>query len=355
MPVRDLPRFRFLCFGLGATGIYFGAKLLNKGHDVVFVDRPENVEKSREAGLELTLENGEAIHIHKINVVPTIEEALTQGPYEVGIFAVKGYDTDRVLKYLGKYQVALPAFICLQNGIGNEARLVHVFGPEKVIPGVMTTSIRKKGPGQAVVLHERGVGLSGRHTLISAILAVFNDAGITAKYYRNAANMKWSKLVLNLMTNASCAILKMTPHEIITDPDLRQVEIRAIQEALHVMKEQNFRLVNLPAYPLRWLSLLMREGVPAELRDPILARMVNTAWGDHMPLLVQDLHCDRFESEVDKINGEVVRHAIQSGIEVPVNQALHAILTRIVSGLEDPAVYDHNKQGYLAAILKDKF
>lgn len=352
MPNQDLPRFRFLCFGLGATGIYIGAKLLDKGHEVVFVDRPENVEKVTKAGLELALENGETIHIHKINVVATIEEALTQGPYEAALFAVKGYDTDRVLKYLGKYQVALPAFISLQNGIGNEARLVHVFGPEKVIPGVMTTSIRKKGPGSAVVLHERGVGLSGRHTLISAILAVFNQAGIQAKYYRNAANMKWSKLILNLMTNASCAILKMTPQEIISDPELRQVEIQAIQEALHVMKEQNFHLVNLPSYPLRWLALLMRDGVPAKLRDPILIRMVNSAWGNHMPLLVHDLRCDRFESEVERMNGEVIRHAIQSGIEVPVNQGLHAMLSRIVRGTEDPGKYDHNKEKYLATIFK---
>ncbi len=146
MPTRELPHFRFLCFGVGATGIYLGAKLLNQGHDVVFVDRPENVEKVANAGLELVLPNEEVIHIHRIDVVGTIEEALTKGPYEAAIFAVKGYDTDRVLKYLGKYQVALPAFICLQNGIGNEARLIHVFGPEKVIPGVMTTSVRRKGP-----------------------------------------------------------------------------------------------------------------------------------------------------------------------------------------------------------------
>lgn len=352
MPARDLPRFRFLCFGIGATGIYLGAKLLNQGHEVVFIDRPENVDKVSKAGLELALPDGETIYIHRIDVVATIEEALTKGPYEAAFLAVKGYDTDRVLKYLGKYQIALPAFICLQSGIGNEARLVHVFGPEKVIPGVMTTSVRHKGPGKAVVLHERGIGLSGQHTLISAILAVLNQTGINAKYYRNAANMKWSKLILNLMTNASCAILKMTPEEIINDPDLRQVEILAIQEALRVMREQNFHLVNLPSYPLRWLSLLMRDGVPAGLRDPILIRMVNAAWGNTMPLLVHDLRCDRFESEVEQLNGEVIRHAIQSGIEVPVNQALHAMLTRIVSGLEDPAIYDHNKEKYLATIFK---
>ena len=353
MARRELPRFRFLCFGVGATGIYLGAKLLEQGHEVVFVDRPENVEMLANSGLDLTLPSGEEIRIYRINVVATIEEALTQGPYEAAIFAVKGYDTDRVLKYLGQYQVAMPAFICLQNGIGNEARLVHVFGPEKVIPGVMTTSINRTAPGKAIVLHERGIGLSGQHTLISAILEVFRQAGINARYYRNAANMKWSKLILNLMTNASCAILQMTPAEIIADPELRKVEVLAIREGLQVMEEQNFRLVNLPAYPLRWLNLLVREGVPPALRDPILVRMVNNSWGDQMPLLARDLRPGRYESEVEKLNGAVVRHALQSGMEVPVNQALHAMLTRIVWGIDSPQKYDHNKELYLATIYKE--
>ena len=187
MAQRSLPKFRFLCFGVGAQGIYLGANLAGAGHDVVFVDKPENVSLLSQKGLELSNDRGD-IRIHRPTVVATIEEALTQGPYEAAIFAVKGYDTARVSRYMAPYQVALPAFICLQNGIGNEAHLVHVFGPEKVIPGVMTTSVRRVEAGRAVVLHERGIGLSGRHSLISAIMAVFNQARMNAHYIRNAAN-----------------------------------------------------------------------------------------------------------------------------------------------------------------------
>jgi len=351
MVKRMLPKFRFLCFGVGAQGIYLGANLQEAGHDVVFVDRPENVSLITQKGLELKNERGN-IRIHHPVVVATIEEALTQGPYEVAIFAVKGYDTARVSKYLAPYQVALPAFMCLQNGIGNEAHLVHVFGPEKVIPGVMTTAIRRVEPGKVVVLHERGIGLSGRHSLISAIMAVFNQAGMNTHYNRNAANMKWSKLLLNLMTNASVAILQMTPEEIIRDEELREIEVLAVREALAVMQAQNLRLVNLPEYPLKWLQYLVRAEVPASLRDPILIKMVSNSWGSDLPILAEDLLRGRPESEVEQLNGEVVRHALQSGMHAPVNQALHDTLNGIVQGTILPEQYYRNKRAYLATIQK---
>lgn len=351
MAKRSLPKFRFLCFGVGAQGIYLGANLQEAGHDVVFVDRPENVSLLTQKGLELKNDRGD-IRIHQPTVVATIEEALTQGPYEAAIFAVKGYDTARVSKYLASYQVALPAFICFQNGIGNEAHLVHVFGPEKVIPGVMTTSVRRTEQGKAVVLHERGIGLSGRHSLISAIMAVFNQAGMNANYIRNAANMKWSKLLLNLMTNASAAILQMTPEEIIHDAELREIEVEAVREALAVMQAQNLRLVNLPAYPLKWLQYLVRAEVPTSLRDPILIKMVSNSWGNDLPILAEDLISGKPQSEVEQLNGEVVRHALQSGMRAPVNQALYDMLNGIVHGAIPIDQYYRNKQAYLATIHK---
>lgn len=351
MVKRMLPKFRFLCFGVGAQGIYLGANLQEAGHDVVFVDRPENVSLITQKGLELKNGRGD-IRIHHPTVVATIEEALTKGPYEAAIFAVKGYDTARVSRYLAPYQVALPAFICLQNGIGNEAHLVHVFGPEKVIPGVMTTAVRRVAPGKAVVLHERGIGLSGRHSLISAIMAVFNQAGMNTHYNRNAANMKWSKLLLNLMTNASVAILQMTPEEIIRDEELREIEVLAVREALEVMQAQNLRLVNLPAYPLKWMQYLVRADVPVSLRDPILIKMVTNSWGGDLPILAEDVQNGRPESEVEQLNGEVVRHALQSGMRAPVNQALHDMLNGIVQGTLPAEQYFKNKRAYLATIQK---
>jgi len=184
------PKFRFLCFGVGAVGVYLGTSLVNSGHHVTFVDKPESAGLVRAKGLTVNLPN-ETLKIEEPDIVPTIEDALTHGPYDAAIFAVKSYDTDRVLKYLQPYQVALPAFICIQNGIGNEARLVDVLGPDKVIPAVMTTSIRKTAMGTVDVLHVRGIGMSGRHQLTTALINAFNHAGLKVKPYRDAASMTW--------------------------------------------------------------------------------------------------------------------------------------------------------------------
>ena len=343
------PKFRFLCFGVGAAGIYLGISLKKSGHHVTFVDRPESAELVREKGLQLTRGNT-LLTVENPDVVPTIEDALTHGPYDAAIFAVKSFDTDRVLKYLQPYQVALPVFICIQNGIGNEARLVDVFGPDKVIPAVMTTSVRRRAVGEAEVLHVRGIGMSGRHQLTAALMNAFNQAGLRVKRYRDPASMKWSKLLLNLMTNASAAILQMTPEEIIRDPELRQIEIQQLQEAIQVMETQHIRLVNLPGFPLRWVNLLMSNQIRSTVRDLVLTRMVIESLGDAMPLLAVDLQAGKQESEVANLNGAVLRHALQSDISVPINAAYYSLLLGIAGGKIKSESYSHNKSAFLSYV-----
>lgn len=349
MPVRSQAVYRFLCFGVGAVGIYLGASLAQQGHQVVFIDRPEHADLVKKKGLTLMTPQ-KVFHLSDPDIQPTIEGALTHGPFDAVIFAVKGYDTSRVLKYLRPYQVALPAFICIQNGIGNEAQLVELFGPEKVIPAVMTTSIRRIDSGVAEVLFFRGIGISGQHQLIPAIIGAMNQAGLHIHTYRDPASMKWSKLLLNLMTNASSAILKMTPEEIIRDPELRSIEIRQIQEALRVMRSQNLKVVNLPGYPLQWITLLMNDGLSEKIRDHLLSRMVVESWGSAMPLLSVDLQSGKTESEVQYLNGAVVRHGNQSGVPAPVNAALTNLLSGIANGRIDGRTFIRNKDAFLAYI-----
>lgn len=343
------PKFRFLCFGVGAMGTYLGGSLLNKGHHVAFIDRPKNAEKVRKNGLHLTFDN-QTYDIENPDVIPTIEEGLTHGPFDAAIFAVKGYDTDHVLKYLLPYQVALPPFICIQDGIGNEARLVNVLGPDKVIPAVITTTVRKTGLGRVTVLHERGIGMSGTHQLTAAIIDAFNQTGLRVRRYRDATSMKWSKLLFSLMTNASAAILQMTPEEIIQDPELRQIEIRQIQETLRVMESQHIRVVNLPGFPIRWLNMLMSENVSTKLRDYVLINMVVEQLGNVMPLLAEDLKNEKRDCEVSTLNSAVVRHALQSDISTPVNAALSHLLTGIVAGKINPQIYYKNKAAFVEFI-----
>ena len=343
------PKFRFLCFGVGAVGIYLGGSLLKIGHHVTFIDRPKNADEVREKGLHLTI-NNQVYDIGNPDVIPTIEEALTHGPFDAAIFAVKGYDTDHVVKYLLPYQVALPPFICIQDGIGNEARLVNVLGPDKVIPAVITTTIRKTGLGNATVIHEHGIGMSGSHQLTAAIIDAFNQTGMRVRRYRDATSMKWSKLLVSLVTNASAAILQMTPEEIIRDPELRQIEIRQIQETLKVMKSQHIRTVNLPGFPICWLNFLMQENMSPKLRDYVLINRVAEQLGSVMPLLAEDLKNEKKGCEVSTLNSAVVRHALQSDISTPVNAALSHLLTGIVTGKINPQIYYRNKAAFVEFI-----
>ncbi|MBN2046291.1 MAG: 2-dehydropantoate 2-reductase [Anaerolineaceae bacterium] len=341
-------KFRFLCFGVGAVGIYLGGSLHREGHDVVFVDRPENSDLVRERGLILHLEEGDVYHAEHPDVYPSIEEALQHGPFDAAIFAVKGYDTQRVLKYLRPYQVALPAFFSIQNGIGNEAQLVEVLGPDKVIPMVITSSIRKIGLGEIELRHKRGIGVGmTKHQLYPALVNSLRDANLGIRQYRFSASMKWSKLIINLITNATAAILQMTPAEIISDPELRDVEFEVLKEGLRVMDSRAVHLVTLPGFPLGWLRLLMLA-TPSRLFKIAFSKLVTENWGDELPLLAIDAKRGKTESEVETINGAIVHYGLQSGIPTPYNQIITDTLLKIVTGKIDPETFNHNKEAYLA-------
>jgi 2-dehydropantoate 2-reductase len=323
-------QLRFLCFGTGAIGTYIGGSLALAGHKVVFLDRPEYVQTLREDGLHLHLQD-ENFHYANPDVVPTIEDALTQGPFDLVIFAVKSFDTRKVLNYFSPYIVALPPFLCLQNGMENEGVLADMLGEEKIISGTVTSAITKLGVGQIVLERLRGMGVASGHVLAPTLVGVLDGAGLNARIYHSALSMKWSKLLTNLLANASSAILDMTPEEIFSRGDLFRLEVQQIREALAVMRAQNIPVVDLPGTPVRALSLSIRY-LPLKLSQPILLRAVGRGRGEKMPSFHIDLYSDSTQSEVEFLNGFVVRQGEKLGIPTPVNDLLTSILKKMMKG-----------------------
>lgn len=288
----------------------------------------------REHGLHLQL--GFKQHrITDIQIATSIEEALHPSsfishPFDVAFFALKSYDTAPALETLAPYKDQLPPFLCLQNGVENEAALAAALGADKVIGGTVTTAVAKDGIGQIRLERLRGVGLSATHPLSKRLADAMNDAGLNARLYPGAASMKWSKLLTNLLTNASCAILDLSPAQIMADPALFAIEMRQLREALSIMRALKLRVVDLPGTPVRALALGAR--LPSALARPLMARAVGRGRGGKMPSLHIDLHSGKGRSEVDWLNGAVVRAGEKSGIPTPVNRYLNETLQGMISG-----------------------
>jgi 2-dehydropantoate 2-reductase len=343
-----LPKLRFLCFGVGAIGTYIGGSLALAGQNVVFIDRPEVAEDVRQRGLSLKLVDGEK-RVSEPEILTNLNDALTSGPFDAAILAVKAFDTQAFLQDLAPYSIAVPPIICLQNGVENEALIADTLGPGKVIPATVTTAIGRRGAGNIIVERLRGVGVASDHILAPTLAAVMDASGLKASLYPDATNMKWSKMLTNLLGNATSAILNQTPAEIYKDPDLYALEVRMVKETLAVMEAQRIRVVNLPGTPVRAMSWLIK-GTPLWFSRSIMAGQMAKGRGNKMPSFHIDLYGGRGKSEVDYLNGAVVRFGERLGIKTPVNRLLNQVLTDLTKGDLKKEDFAGNKEKLLSLV-----
>jgi 2-dehydropantoate 2-reductase len=322
---------KFLFLGAGAIGTYIGGSLALAGQQVSFIERREAAEFISHNGLRLKLKDNER-HIEQPVIYTDLSEALAQGPYDAAAIAVKSYDTHSVLAPLASYpKNQIPPVICFQNGVENEAIIRNLLGEHNVISATVTSAIGRRAVGNIVLEKLRGVGIAAGHSLSLQLLTVLQEAGLNARIYDNPEGMKWSKMLTNLMANASAAILNMTPAEIFSHPFGFRIEREQLREALRVMDALKFPVMDLPGTPVRPMTWLVRW-FPNWLCQSILQRGVAGGRGGKMPSFHIDLYSGSGKSEVDYLNGAVKRFGTLVGIATPVNQILNQTLLALTSG-----------------------
>jgi 2-dehydropantoate 2-reductase len=337
-----------LIFGAGAIGTYIGGSLALHDHQVVFLERPEIAEEIRRRGLHLSME-GIDEHLPDPETAASLPEALSKGPFDAAVFALKSNDTQAALKMIEPVSIQMPPMLCLQNGVENEPALAAVLGEDRVIPGSVTSAIGRKAAGEIVLEKKRGLGLASGHPLSERLVSVLNEAGINARLYTQAADMKWSKMLTNLLANATSAILDMTPAEVFAHPGLYNLEIRQLRETLQVMAAQNIQVVDLPGTPVRLLAWAVRA-LPAWLSRPLISKAVGSGRGGKMPSFYIDLHSGKGMSEVDYLNGAVVRFGKRVGIPTPVNQLLNETLLALTRAEVPMEEYTHNPEKLIRSL-----
>ncbi len=319
---------RFLVIGTGALGGYIGGSLMLSGEQVAFLARPDLMPVLTQQGLRLHMPEGE-YHLKAVQAFSHLEDALAERSFDVLIFVLKSFDTLNALDDLRPHLKHLPPVLCLQNGVENETRLRAVLGESKVIAGTVTSAIARPSPGQIVLERRRGVGIAAGHALSALLVQAFNHARLNARLMPREADMKWSKLLTNLLANASAAILDMTPAQIFAHPRLYELEIAQLREALQVMRAMKIRATNLPGAPVRWLAILIQHLHP-RLSQPLVKEALGRGRGNKMPSLHIDLHRGRGKSEVDDLNGAVVRFGERYGVATPTNRFLNDTLLALV-------------------------
>lgn len=329
---------RILSIGAGAIGTYIGGSLALGGHDVVFVELPRVLEDLRSRGLRLELGDGPC-HLKDPQVVDSMDKALAIGEFDIALFALKSFDTPSFLESLTMPRESLPPFLCLSNGVGNEPAIAEALGPDKVIAGTVTSFIGWRGAGDIVLERLRGTGVAlpdhdGREAmrpLCQRLVGAMDAAGLNTTLFDSSADMKWSKLLTNLVANATSAILDMPPAEIFAHRGLYRLEIAQLREAQRIMAAQGIRVVDLPGIPVVRLSRAVRF-LPLAVSRLLMARAAGPGRGAKMPSFHLDLYNGRGRSEVDHLNGAVVRAGEAANIPAPVNHLLTEKLLALTAG-----------------------
>lgn len=345
---------KILIMGAGAVGCFIGGVLAAGGHPVTLVGRSPLMDKIAGAGLTIRWPEVSP-QIVSPQTATSVDELNER--YDFVLVTVKSSGTATAARQL----TALPGvessqtyLVSFQNGIGNEEQLAAVFDPEKVIAGTITIPIAVPTVGIIEVSKAKGgLGLASLDASqpVDLLAEGLNRAGLTTRVYADYRAMKWSKLLLNIVTNASSAILNLPPAQIIARSDLFDLEIEALREGVEVMQAQNMGPVKLPGYPVDWLAgLVAARWLPPAVKRATLRPFMRGGRGTKMPSLQVDLAAGRTTSEIGVLNGAIVQAGQRLGLATPVNQVLTDILNSIVSGRSPWTDYRDQPEKLIAAV-----
>ena len=319
-----------LIYGAGAVGGYLGARLAQQQHNVTLIAREVMANLISETGLEVT-EDGERVVTHP-TAVTSVAQAFKDGQqYDLIILAMKAYDINSSIDPLIAFCPEPRMILTTQNGIGIEKGLIKQFGAEHVIAGSFTLPIRKETTTQLVAERsDGGICLAPTQPKqdIKQWARLFKEAGLETELYKEYESMKWSKALLNIIANATSAILNRRPGLIYRSDPIFDLEIKMLKEALAVMKAAGHKVVDLPAVPATKLAFSVRR-LPRALLKPGLTKLVADGRGDKMPSFHIDLTIGKGKSEVVYHNGAIAKVGKELGVPTPVNAALTDILWKL--------------------------
>jgi 2-dehydropantoate 2-reductase len=319
-----------LVVGGGAVGTLIAWALATGGREVAIIRR-RNEDRPTRAEVAVVDPDG---HRRTARVTEVVRPGDLAAAPELIVFAVKMFDLSASAASCSDWPSATG--LTVSNGIGAEQVVAEIRPGSGLIAGSVVASVERAGDGTVTRLNRGGIGLASVRgdvdRLIGDLVAAFVAAGLRSERIDNAAAMKWSKLLANLLGNATSAIADRSPAELYADPGVFAIERRQLLEALAVMRRLALSPVALPGADVRLLAAGVR--LAPVLARPILRLVVGGARGGKDPSLRAHTRSGSGPSEVDWLNGAVAEAADGLGVVAPVNRRLTTLLHEI---LADPA------------------
>ena len=296
--------------GAGALGCTIGAALTEAGHDTWLLGRPgPHLDALRADGLLVDDDTGSRL----------IAVRATANPEDVGvaelvIVLVKSFQTRDAMRAARALVGPETAVLSLQNGLGHQDLLSAVVGREHVLLGSTLVGGVLLGPG-----HVRA-GTAGRHTWIGevdgpgtprahAVAAMLSGAGLATSVSDDMIATRWEKLLINVAAGAIAALTGLTYGQLGTQPLRLATASDAVAEAM---------------------AVAAAAGVRVSTNDPdvVWQRATSGLPSGFKTSMLQSLERGQL-TEIDVINGAVVRLGLRYGVPTPVNRTLVALVRGI--------------------------
>ncbi|EPG37786.1 2-dehydropantoate 2-reductase [Acinetobacter colistiniresistens] len=302
-------------YGAGSIGCYLGGRLAAAGADVDFIVRPKIQQQLQQYGLIVSdyLANKQTIPITKLQLS---NDPNIAAQADLILVCVKSAATEQVAEALKGVLKKKTIVISFQNGLSNVDLLKQILPEQTILAGMVPFNVAALGNG---VFHQGtdGALYVKQHAALTELVAAFKNAKLELKLEQDMQAIQWAKLLLNL-NNAVNALSQL--------PLKQQLSIRAYRQCLAMAQQEALSLLKIAKIKPAQLTAIPANLVPSVLRLPnFVFSLVSKKMLAIDPLarssMADDLLTGR-TTEIDWINGEVVRLANQLSLKAPINEKL---------------------------------
>lgn len=301
---------KIVIVGPGAIGSLFASYLSKSKQEIWLLDKDKaRAEKLKQDGISIGGVSGS--WQAKVNVSADPKEI---GRAKLLLICVKSYDTKNAINYARPIIDVNCSVLTLQNGIGNVEIITELLHGQNVFAGITSQGANLVEPGK---LRHAGFGetIIGRidgklSSELREIRQLFNEVGIPMRISRDIKGVLWSKLIINVGINALTAITHLRNGQLLEFEGTRAIMRQAVSEATKIAKRKRIKL---------------------QFDDSLTkVEAVCSATANNISSMLADILRKR-RTEIDFINGVIVRQGEGLGISVPVNCLLVDLIKTIES------------------------
>ena len=291
-------RMKIAVMGAGAVGCYYGGMLARAGHEVTLIGRPQHVAAVQREGLIL-----DTLSFRETVPLAATSEASGVSGAELVLFCVKSTETENAAAQIAPHLLPDALVLSLQNGVDNADRVRACLPQHEVAATVVYVASEMAGPGH-VKHHGRGELVLAESPRSAATAQLLSAAGIATEVEANVVGALWAKLILNCAYNALSAIARRPYGQLVQAEGVVDLIRDVVHECLAIAQAEG---VTVPGNPWDAVERIART-MPTQSSST-----------------AQD-HARGKLSEIDHLNGYVVRRGSTLGIATPANRALWVVI-----------------------------